>query len=271
MEEILETPATTPETPPVEPIVPGTQDAATTPELTGWLADERYSNEWAEDPNKLYDSHRTLETNHADLNTKYETANADLDSHKTQLSQYTQLQEILNLIEGNEKYSGILEGALKDIDKQEMISRYGQELPEPIRKMANEYEQMKSKETSDAAEAQAKTARDEQKGVIDKQYDLMEATAKEYGIKIDYDAFIDHVSKNDIPTNMMNAAFTQFSMPQIKAVIQEQTQTTVLANRDKVNTVTVPGGKAQSVTPPTGKRTKADVLSKVSSIMNRTD
>jgi len=138
----------------------------------------------------------------------------------------------------------MLHNTLKEIEAAQFKEQYGADLPEPLREMAREYQELKQGEADRVKNEKDETARTEQRNLISSEYDQIEEMAKEYGVSVDWESFNQFALDQNVPANMLSTAFSKFIMPEILRTTKERTQDTVLANKATVKKQTVPASGA---------------------------
>ncbi len=180
------------------------------PELSALQQDKRYTEFWNEDPNKMYDHIKHLESKQSESQSaikELETLKQERDSLNMQLQTFNSALE--DPITGP-----IYQQALNDANTASLTSRYGNLPPEQLAQLQqkdSEISQLYSK--YDELEGQLMHIQKEK--IANEQTQNILSKAKEHGIDANLNKFLKFAHDTKLDANYYEMAWQHMAMPQI--------------------------------------------------------
>ena len=180
------------------------------PELSALQQDKRYTEFWNEDPNKMYDHIKHLESKQSESQSaikELETLKQERDSLNMQLQTFNSALEAP--ITGP-----IYQQALNDANTASLTSRYGNLPPEQLAQLQqkdSEISQLYSK--YDELEGQLMHIQKEK--IANEQTQNILSKAKEHGIDANLNKFLKFAHDTKLDANYYEMAWQHMAMPQI--------------------------------------------------------
>jgi hypothetical protein len=241
-----------------EPTPPVTEQATETPAALefDWTKDGRHESMWKGDPNNLYKSYKQIEPLYQTVS-KYGIKDPDglslaLDKYKEYtdpsnlyVSTYNQLEALMQ----HEKYGQKFVGALNEIKAEAERDRYGANLPPEVLQKLQQVEALEGK----LGQFEQEKKKEQAVGLINENMGKIDEFAKSNGLEYDADKFLTYCNENQIPYNLMMAAFKDFVFDDVLNRTKTKAVEETVANIQKNKAAVIPSSNRTA--PKTNEKT----------------
>lgn len=176
-----------------------------------WMADKRYETMWKKSPNELYKSYREMEKFIDPLKKQVSEREQQLTKLQEEVGKFSELQQVLNLIQSNPRYSQSTNEFFSNLANQIKRDKYG-DLPDDVIAKLSEVDQIKQQ--MQLAEQQQEEARNVE--VAKRGLTEVGEFAKQNGIEYDQQEFVDAFLASGLPLSAMMTFFRSAALDSIR-------------------------------------------------------
>lgn len=224
-----------------------------------WQEDKRYEKFWQKDPNKLYDSYKTLEQKLEDNGLKIRDYEENIDNLKKTSSENESVIKYLESMNSHPEFSKKLGELLNDYTKTSRREAYGADLPDHIVDKLQQIDELKESIEKQKEEQEV----EKHKKVIEEQQQIIGDLAKKYNIDYDKHEFLEWCLQNKVNPSSMKAHFLEHAFSYIIDGIKYKTQNNVIKNLDQNKFAGLPSEKTKASSSASDSRSFREKLSEV--------
>jgi hypothetical protein len=233
-----------------------------------WTQDGRYQSMWKGDPNNLYKSYKQFEPMYQTIS-KYGIKDADglksaLEKYQEYnspenpyVSTYNQLEALMQ----HEKYGPKFTGFLSELKSEAERDRFGANLPPEVMQKLEQVEALEGK----LSQFEQEKKKQEAISLINGNMSKIDEFAQSNGLEYDADKFLEYCNQQQIPYNLMMAAFKDFVFDDVLNRTKAKTAEETIANiqKNKQGAIT----SSQKKTP--DKKASASLGEQLKSVLNK--
>ena len=231
-----------------------------------WMNDPRAGTHWENNPDKLYNSYREIESKFTQKTQQNAEIQKQLESMQAETEKYQKLAGFLESVNQNPEFADKFGSVFDEWNKHQQREKYGMLLPDNLISQLSKTEQLEQQ--LQEIKQQEEVNQIGQK--IDSTVSDIANQAKEYGIQFNEHEFLKYCHENAVPVAMMQAVFLQHSMKHILEAQKSRIQQTVTKNvQGNLNRGTGPAGNSQQgADVASAAQTLGDISAKMTQILS---